>query len=353
VTNISATMTTPTTRARRLPRALLPAAAGAALAFPIAAALLRAQPAGGPGAAPAPAAPATRPGPAAKPGPDTVVITVGDDKVTVREFDMFLESLSPQDAQMARGPFRRAWAESYANMKLLAREAQKRKLDQAPETQIRLANVRDQVLANAMVVGVQETLDPAALKKYYDEQKATLERVSARHILIRFKGSKVPLRPGQPDLSEAEAKTKAEQLVARIKAGEDFARLAKAESDDVGSGEEGGDLGSFNRGRMVAPFEQAAFSQKENEIGNPVRSDFGYHVIQVTGKFDSFEKLADTIRQQLAPQRTNQLVRELRGQTPVVLNDAVLGPPQPLMVDPTTGGDPAGTPATKPASPSK
>ena len=348
MTHLPATVPTPTRRASRLAHALLPAAAGAALAFPIAAALLRAQPAGAPPAAGA--APATRPGPASRPGPDTVVITVGDEKVTVREFDLFIDSLNPQDAQMARGPVRRAWAESYANMKLLAREAQKRKLDQTPETQVRLSNVRDQVLANAIVTATQETIDPAAIKKYYDEQKAALERVSARHILVRFKGSQVPVRPGAPDLSEAEAKAKAEQLVNRIKAGEDFAKLARAESDDVGSGGDGGDLGSFTRGRMVPAFEQAAFGQKENEIGVPVRSDFGYHVIQVTGKFDTFEKLADVIRERLAPQRTNQLVRELRGQTTVVLNDSVLGPQMPMAIDPATGLaiDPGAAPATQP-----
>jgi len=106
-----------------------------------------------------------------------VIITVGDEKVTLREFDLFIESLNPDDQQMARGPARPAWAESFANMKLLAREAQKRKLDQSPENQLRLSVARDQVLANAMVVGLQETIDEATLKKYFEENRAQLERV--------------------------------------------------------------------------------------------------------------------------------------------------------------------------------
>ncbi|MDB5295038.1 MAG: PpiC-type peptidyl-prolyl cis-trans isomerase, partial [Phycisphaerales bacterium] len=246
--------------------------------------------------------------------------------------------LHPSDQQMARGPYRRPWAESLANMKLLAREAQKRKLDASPAVQKQLALMRDQVLANAMVASVQESADDAYLRKYYDEHKQQLERVSARHVLIRTPGSQVPLRPGQAELTDAQAKAKADAVAAKLKAGGDFAAIAKADSDDEGSAADGGDLGSFTRGKMVPEFEQAVFSQKENEVGAPVKTKFGYHVIQVTGRYDSFEKLADVLRQQLAPQRTNQLVKELRGQTKIEMNDAVLGPPVPM--DPADGGPP-------------
>lgn len=343
-----------TTFRTRLPiRGLLPAALGALLAFPAASALLRAQqPPPGvqpPVVLPTGGGPIVPAAPATQPKPDTVILTVGDEKVTYREFDLFVESLHPSDQQMARGQFRRAWAESYANMKLLAREAARRKLDQTPEAQLRLAAAREQVLANAMVVNAQEGLDDATLRKYFDEQRPQLERVSARHILIRAKDSKVPLRPGQKDLTDAEAKAKAEQVVARLKAGEDFAKVARAESDDLGSAEEGGDLGSFTRDRMVPAFSQAAFALKENEVSGPVRTPFGYHVIQNTGRYDTFEKLADLIRQQLAPQRTNTLVRELRGQTRVTLNEQVLGPPVPGAGDPALGG--FDVPGTQPAVP--
>jgi parvulin-like peptidyl-prolyl isomerase len=233
-------------------------------------------------------------------------------------------------------------------MKLLAREAQKRKLEQSPGVQKQLALMRDQVLANAMVNSVQEAADEGFLRKYFDEHKQQLERISARHILIRTPGSAVPLRPGQKEpadeagkaKAEADAKAKAEQLAARARAGEDFAKLAKAESDDEGSAVDGGDLGSFTRGKMVGPFEQAAFALKENEVGPPVKSPFGWHVIQVTGRFDTFEKLSDVLRQQLGPQRTNQLVKELRGQTRVELNEAVLGPPVPMDADAGPPGAP-------------
>lgn len=317
----------PSLLSRKLTRVLLPAAAGAMLSMPLASMILRGQ-AAPPPIGPAPVAPATAP--ATQPGPDTVILKLGEDKITLREFDLFLDSLSQQDQMMARGPQRRAWADSYANMRLLAREAQRRQIDKAPETQMRLASARDQVLATALVINVQENIDEATKKKYYDDNKAKLERVSARHILIRTSDSKMPARPGQKDLTDAEAKAKAEQLIARIKGGEDFAAVAGKESDDLGSAEEGGDLGSFTRDRMVPAFSEAAFALKDKEISGPVKSPFGYHIIQCTGRFDTYEKLGDVIAQRLGPQQTNKLVNDLRKQTKIEMNDAVLGPPAPM-----------------------
>lgn len=309
---------------RRAVRWLIPAIAGAAVAWPLGSALSRAQ-------TPAPLVPATLPtAPASQPSPESVVIKIGDETVTLGEFELFIANLGPSDQEMARGPYRRAWAESLANMKLLAREARAKQLDQKPDVQKQLAVMRDQVLANAMVVNVQETMDDAYLKKHFEEHKPQLERIAARHILIRTPGSRVPLRPGQKEMTEAEAKAKIDGIAARLKAGENFAKIAETESDDTGSAADGGDLGSFTRGKMVAAFEQSAFALKENEISAPVKSDFGWHIIQVTGRYDTFEKLADVLRQQLGPQRTNQLVRELREKTKVELNDALVGPPMPI-----------------------
>ena len=95
----------------------------------------------------------------------------------------------------------------------------------------------------------------------------TEEQVWARHILVE---------------TDAEANTVYELL----KKGEDFATVAKEHSKDTGSGANGGDLGWFGEGAMVAEFETAAFSQKVGEIGKPIKSQFGYHIIQVLGHED-------------------------------------------------------------------
>jgi len=94
---------------------------------------------------------------------------------------------------------------------------------------------------------------------------ASEEQVLARHILVE---------------TEEEAKALYDQL----KNGADFAELARTSSKDTGSGANGGDLGWFGKGAMVAPFEEAAFNQEIGEIGQPVKSDFGYHIIQVIAR---------------------------------------------------------------------
>ncbi len=97
------------------------------------------------------------------------------------------------------------------------------------------------------------------------------ETVDAAHILFKV-----------PDPSkDAEVKAKAEEVLKRAKAGEDFAELAKKYSEDTGSAKEGGDLGPFPRGRMVKEFEDAAFSLKPGEISGLVKTQFGYHIIKV------------------------------------------------------------------------
>ena len=99
------------------------------------------------------------------------------------------------------------------------------------------------------------------------------ESVHARHILV----SKAS---GDTDKIKAEKRAKAEELRKQLVAGADFAELAK-KSSDCPSKEHGGDLGTFTRGQMVKPFEDAAFSQEKNAIGPVVETEFGFHIVQV------------------------------------------------------------------------
>lgn len=118
-------------------------------------------------------------------------------------------------------------------------------------------------------------LTPAEISDFYEAHQAaftTPERVHARHILIS-----VP--PGDT-VSEAKAKTKIEAIFAELKQGADFSKIAKNVSADVGSAKNGGDLGWFVRGQMVPEFEKAAFELKSGSISSPIRTQFGYHLIQ-------------------------------------------------------------------------
>jgi peptidyl-prolyl cis-trans isomerase C len=350
-------------RNQRLARVALIGTITVAVSFPALTQLLRAQaaPAPRPAAAPAaaPAAPASGSAPAAtaaatqpagaaaatqpaKVDPNKVILQVGDEKLTAAEFDAYVSDLPAQNQALVRSQRKREFAELIIETKLLAHEAEKRKLQDDPKVKRQAEFVRQQVLANALAHDVQQQVDEAAIKKFFDEHKASLERVAARHILIRTAGSKVPIRPGQPPepvdaagkaLYDAQAKAKADEIVKRLKAGEDFAKIARAESDDTGSAAEGGDLGSFTRGRMVPAFEQAAFALKEGEISQPVKSDFGWHVIQVTGKYDTLDKLGDEtknqIRAELSPQKMNDLIQGLKKDGKVVMDEAYFGPPSP------------------------
>ena len=113
------------------------------------------------------------------------------------------------------------------------------------------------------------------VERYYREHinEYSVEDLSrVRHILVATSG-----RGALPD---AQARAKAEELLARIRRGEDFAKLAAEHSDDEPTRKEGGDLGMFRRGMMREPFERAAFAMRPGDIAGPVRTDAGYHILE-------------------------------------------------------------------------
>ena len=155
--------------------------------------------------------------------------------------------------------------------------------------------------ANTLIPKMQTTEEEA--KKFYDENASKFqnnEQRHASHILISVSAT------ASPEV-KAEAKKKAEQVLAEVKKSPaKFAELAKKYSQDPGSAEKGGDLGSFGRGAMVKPFEEAVFSMKPGDVSNLVQSDFGYHIIKlidVAGQGQDFETLKPQIRAELMYQK--------------------------------------------------
>src|SRR5258708_32998707 len=147
-------------------------------------------------------------------------------------------------------------------------------------------------------------------------------------MLMRFKGSAAP--PGKKELTEEEALEKAKALRARIVAGEDFATIAKAESDDTGSGTNGGELDFFSHGQMVPPFEQAAFAAPVGQITEPVKSQFGYHLILVEKReTKTFDEVRPEIEKKIRPELAKKAVDDLRKQATVNIDESFFGPAQP------------------------
>ena len=272
--------------------------------------------------APKPAA--TMPVPSMVP-PDEAVLTVGDDKITKSQFDMILSTIPPQQQATAQTPKdRRDIADKLAEILLLAQEAKAEKLDQTPKIQTQIMLSTNQLLANLMYRDLAENGKPddAMLHAYYEAHKTDWEEVKARHILIRFQGSKMPLADGKKDITEAEALAKVTELRAKIVAGADFAEVAKENSDDKGSGANGGDLGSFGRGQMVPEFDKEAFLLPVGQMSQPVKSQFGYHLIKVESHgTKSFEEVKPAIVKRMPEEIAKKSLADLKAKRPAVYND--------------------------------
>jgi peptidyl-prolyl cis-trans isomerase D len=142
-------------------------------------------------------------------------------------------------------------------------------------------------------------IDDAMLQKRYEELKPQLgsaEQRQVRHILVRVAEDATPQAVEQ-------ARLKAAELRAKLVAGADFATLAKAESGDPGSAEQGGDLGYFARGSMNAAFDEAAFTLAKNTLSEPIRTPFGFHLLEVTdirpASVPPLADVRDSLRQRL------------------------------------------------------
>ncbi|MCX7896173.1 MAG: peptidyl-prolyl cis-trans isomerase [Thermoanaerobaculum sp.] len=138
-------------------------------------------------------------------------------------------------------------------------------------------------------------VDEGRIAEYYQTHLSEFqepESVHARHILIRPEGE------GEPAWAKAQERAEAVLQKAKIP-GADFAALAREYSEDPGSKDSGGDLGWFERGRMVPEFEQAVFSMGVGEVKGPVRSQFGFHIIRLEGKKPARQKPLEEVREQV------------------------------------------------------
>lgn len=173
------------------------------------------------------------------------------------------------------------------------------------KTEYRLPEQREAayLLIDQNQLSASAKVDDKALRDFYEQNKAELnrpEQVHARHILVNTEKK-----------SDAEAQAKIAAAKARLAKGEAFAAVAREVSDEPAAKTSGGDLGYFGRGQMVKEFEDAAFNGQIGTLIGPVKTQFGYHLIEVLDKraagTQPFEEVREMIRQRLSSEQTTQL----------------------------------------------
>lgn len=269
--------------------------------------------------------------PQASPSAGAVVFEAGGRKMTRAEFDALMSNL-PANLRQQLGADsaenRRRLAEQLGEIMSYAAEARRLHVEDKPGVKVQLFLQQESTLASLLYQHLVETSRPGEeqLKTWYGAHQGDFETATARHILVRFQGSRVPLREGQKDLTPEEALARAEALRQRIVKGEDFAAVARVESDDSGSGKNGGDLGTFGRGRMIPEFEEAVFSIPVGEVSPPVKTQFGYHLIQVQKRgAQPFEEVRANIEKRLATEAADKTMQELKAKGRVFLDESYFG----------------------------
>jgi len=188
-------------------------------------------------------------------------------------------------------------------------------LKQQTRTSIQVGKIIDAEVAAK--VAVQDT-DISAFYQQNLERFKQGDTVHASHILIAFPQNASPEQ-------KAAAKTKAQSVLKQVRGGADFATVARAESQDPGSAQNGGDLGFFPKGQMTPAFEEAAFTLKPGAVSNLVETPFGYHIIKVTERrgprttplAEVSPQIKQFLEQGQREQKLEQLVQQVKGKSKV------------------------------------
>ncbi|KQO85087.1 MAG: peptidylprolyl isomerase [Methylobacteriaceae bacterium] len=245
-----------------------------------------------------PSAPA--PIPAAVP-PETVVARVNGQAITAADLAIAAEDPALSLPGVDEGAKQNLLVDYMVDLKVGAQAAEAAKVGDAPEFKRKLAYFRDKLLLDDYLEReAKKAVTPEAAKALYEQTVKSMkpeEEVRARHILVE---------------SEDEAK----KIAARVKGGEDFAKIAGEVSKDPGSKTEGGDLGWFSQERMVKPFADAAFKMTPGQVSDPVKTQFGWHVLRVEEKrtkpVPTFDEMKEQIDQYLTRKAQQDTIVKLR-----------------------------------------
>jgi len=247
-----------------------------------------------------------------------VLAKVNGEAITEADVAMAAEDVATEYPNLPPQGIKDLTLDFLIEMKIVAQKAKAEKIDQTDEFKRRIAYVQQRVMMQQLLMReAKQVASDQALKKYYDEQIGQVkpvEEVRARHILVE----------GEED---------AKKIATRLKGGEDFAKIAKEVSKDPGSGAEGGDLGFFTKDRMVPEFAEAAFAMKPGEVSQPVKSQFGWHVIKLEERrqkpLPTFDQVKDRIAQALAAKAQTDYLQGLRASAKIEKTEEPKKPEEP------------------------
>ena len=250
--------------------------------------------------------------------------------ITEDDFNDAMADIGPGLPEKLEGPEREKYVLDYLiDLRLVAKQALADKLDGTADFARRLAYYHDKLAMEGLLTNVAKsaTTEEAEHKAYDEAAKAQPPEpeVHARHILL-------------PTEEEAKA------ALARIKAGEDFAKVATELSKDTAG--DGGDLGWFTKDRMVPEFADAAFKLETGQVSDPVKSQFGWHIIKVEDKrmktFPPFDQVKDQAARYVAQKAQTALITSLRDKAKIERFDEAAKPAEPAKpADPAPSTDPA------------
>ena len=216
-----------------------------------------------------------------------------------------------------------------ADMLLVSKAAEAKKLGDGPDFKRKLDFTRNKLLMESLLqlVGKEALTDEAMHKVYEDavKQMGEEKETHARHILFRA--------PPGDEKAGKEAEDKAKAVIARLKKGEDFAKVAGELTEDPSGKANGGDLGYFSKEQMVPEFSDVAFGLENGQISGPVKTQFGWHVIKVEDKrtkpTPKFEEVKPQLEQYVARKAQAELVAKLRADAKIERLDKPATPADP------------------------
>lgn len=254
---------------------------------------------------------------AGQPHPDdTVVMRVNGEPVTEREFNAFLESAPAEARPFYASPAgRRAIADELVKLKALEQEARRLGVTDDPAVRTEVDISRSQIIAaRALEKLVDERSDQMVAAEF---QKERASSVTLRHILIAYEGSAVPPRTGGPAPSPEVAMNQAREIAKRIRAGAEFEEMARAESDDRQTAEQGGLLGPARPEQLPQEIASIVQNLQPGEISDPVRTQFGIHIFKAEPP--SIEELRPMLRQRVRQQVAEETLARLQKEAEVEL----------------------------------